>query len=166
MSTKGKDGMPQGQTIAEALDRNGNIYRKCAEVRATRVSVATPVETILADGRRETSNLAAPGDYIVTAPGGERYVVKPDAFAARYEPKSGTRDVYLASGKIVAAPNPLGRALHLVAPWGEVQSGSADCMIADAFDPATKKRAGRPYIIDRTEFEKTYSRVKLAWYWK
>ena len=165
MTTK-VNGIQQAQEIAEALERNGKIYLKCGEVRARRVSVATAVATILADGRRETSNVAVPGDYIVTAPGGERYVVKPDVFAARYEPKSGTRDVYLARGEIVAVPNPLGRAVHLVAPWGEVQSGSADCMIADAFDPVTKKRAGRPYIIDRAEFEKTYSRVQPAWCWR
>ena len=165
MTTKG-NGIQQAQQIAEALDRTGKIYRKCGEVRARRVRVATAVETILTDGRTETRNVAAPGDYIVTAPGGERYVVEPEAFAARYEPKSGKRDVYLARGQIVAAPNPLGCVLHLVAPWGEVQSGSADCMIADAFDPETKKRAGRPYIIDRAEFEKTYSRLEPAWKWR
>jgi hypothetical protein len=169
MITRGEDkggGIPQGQVIAEALDRNGKTYRKNGYVRARRVSVATPVLTILADGRRETRNVAAPGDYIVTGPGGEQYVVKPDVFAARYERKSGSTDLYFAHGRIVAVPNPLGNAVYLVASWGEVQSGSGDCMIADTLDPATKKRAGRPYIIDRAEFEKTYSRVKLAWYWR
>ncbi len=169
MITTGKDmgsGIPQDQVIAEALDRNGKTYRKNGYVRARRVSVATPVLTILADGRQETRNVAAPGDYIVTGPGGEQYVVKPEVFAARYERKPGSRDVYFAHGQIVAIPNPLGSAVHLAASWGEVQSGSADCVIADTLDPATKKRAGRPYIIDRAEFEKTYSRVKPAWYWR
>ncbi len=164
MITRGSNGIPQAQAIAEALNRNGKIYRKSGEVRARRVDFMTTVVTTLADGRRETRNVAAPGDYVVTAPGGEQYVVKPDVFAARYELKPGTRDVYLARGEIVAVPNPLGRFLYLVASWGQVQSGSADCMIADVFDPATKKRAGRPYIIDRAEFEKTYSRVKPPWY--
>ena len=149
------------QAIAEALDRDGKIYRKNGEVRARRVGVATPVETILADGRKETKNVAARGDYIVTGPGGEQYVVKPEVFAARYERKPRTRDVFLARGEIIAVPNPLGHAVHFWASWGEVQTGAADCMIADVFDPATRKRAGRPYIIGRSEFEETYT---PAWY--
>jgi hypothetical protein len=148
------------QAIAEALDRDGKPYRKNGEFRAKRVSVATSVETILADGRMETRNVAAPGDYVVTGPGGERYVVKPEVFTARYERKPGARDVYLARGEIIAVPNPLGRAIQFLASWGEVQTGAADCMIADVFDPAIRKRAGRPYIIGRAEFEKTYSRYR------
>ena len=119
-------------------------YRKNGEFRATRVSVATPVETVLADGRKETRNVASPGDFVVTGPGGERYVVKPEVFAARYERKRGARDVYFAHGEIIAVPNPLGRAIRFRASWGEVQTGAPDCMIADMFDPATRKRAGQP----------------------
>ena len=152
------------RAIAEALDRDGKPYRKNGEFRAKRVSVATSVETILADGRKETRNVAAPGDYVVTGPGGEHYVVKPEVFAARYERKPGARDVYLARGEIIAVPNPLRRTIQFWATWGEVQTGAADCMIADMFDPATRKRAGRPYIIGRAEFEKTYSRVRPARY--
>lgn len=148
------------RAMAEALDRDGKLYRKNGEFRATRVSVATPVETILADGREETKNVATPGDFVVTGPGGERYVVKPEVFAARYGRKRGTGDVYLARGEIIAVPNPLGHAIRFWASWGEVQTGAADCMIADMFDPATRKRAGQPYIIGRAEFEKTYRRVR------
>lgn len=152
------------QAIAEALDRDGKTYRKSGEFRARRVSIATPVETILADGLQETKNVAIPGDYIVTGPRGERYVVKPDVFAARYERKPGTRDVHLARGEIIAAANPLGRAIHFRAAWGEVQTGAADCIIADVLDQGSQKRAGRPYIIGRAEFEETYCPVRSAWY--
>ena len=148
------------RAMAEALDRDGKPYRKNGEFRATRVSVATPVETILADGREETKNVAAPGDFVVNGPGGEHYVVKPEVFAARYQRKRGARDVYLARGEIIAVLNPLGHAIRFWASWGEVQTGAADCMIADMFDPATRKRAGQPYIIGRAEFEKTYRRVR------
>jgi hypothetical protein len=148
------------RAMAEALDRNGKPYRKNGEFRATRVSVAIPVETILADGRKETRNIAASGDFVVTGPGGERYVVKPEVFAARYERKRGAGDVYLARGEIIAVANPLARPIRFWASWGEVQTGAADCMIADMFDPATRTRAGEPYIIGRAEFEKTYRRVR------
>ena len=150
------------RAMAEALDRDGKLYRKNGEFRATRVSVATPVETILADGREETKNVATPGDFVVTGPSGERYVVKPEVFAARYGRKRGTGDVYLARGEIIAVPNPLGRAIRFLASWGEAQTGAADCMIADMFDAATRKRAGQPYIIGRAEFKKTYRRVRPA----
>jgi hypothetical protein len=168
MTSKDKDkgGSPQGQVISDALDEKGKLYRKTGEVRATRADVATPVETVLASGHRETKNVAAPGDYIVTGQFGERYVVKPDVFASRYEPKPGTSDVYLARGYVRAAPNPLGRAIHHVAPWGEIQFGQADCMIADIYDPAEGKRAGKPYLIARAEFDRTYKPVRPAWYKK
>ena len=165
MTPVGKDGDDAvKRAMEEALDRDGKPYRKNGEFRATRVSVATPVETILADGRKETRNIAAPGDFVVAGPGGERYVVKPEVFAARYERKRGAGDVYLARGEIIAVANPLGRPICFWASWGEAQTGAADCMIADMFDPATRKRAGRPYIIGRAEFEKTYSRVRPARY--
>ncbi len=166
MTSKGKhkDGIPQEQAISEALDRDGKIYRKIGEYRARRVDVATPVETVLADGRKETRNVAAPGDYIVTGAQGEQYAVKPAVFSTRYELKPGTRDVYIARGHVVAIPNPFARPIYIVAPWGEIQHGSENCVIADMYDPASKKRAGQPYLIDRGSFDKTYRHEKPAWY--
>src|SRR5208282_509734 len=85
--------------ISEAFARHGRVYRKTGEVQAEQASAATLVETVLADGTKETKNMAAPGDFIVTAPGGERYVVKPGTFLARYTPKRGKMDVYTARGQ-------------------------------------------------------------------
>jgi hypothetical protein len=146
--------------ISEALTRDGKIYRKTGEVQAEQASAATLVETVLADGTKETKNMAAPGDFIVTAPAGERYVVKPDTFLARYVPKRGKTGLYTACGQIVAVPNPLGRPISIMASWGEAQHGSANCMIADVFDPATKQRKGQPYLIALAEFKKTYKPVR------
>ncbi|MFZ1110727.1 MAG: PGDYG domain-containing protein [Rhodomicrobium sp.] len=163
MTSKDKGaGMPQDKAIAEALDREGKIYRKSGEFRAALAEVATPVETVLANGRKETKNTAHPGDYIVTGAGGERYVVKPDVFAARYEPKTGHPGVYLARGHVKAIPNPFNRQLHIVAPWGEIQHGAADCLVVDIYDPATSKRDGKPYLINRAEFDATYRIVDPA----
>lgn len=164
MTSKG-EGKPQGQVISEALDREGKVYRKSGEFRARRVDVPTAVETILPDGRKETRNAALPGDYIVTGTGGEQYVVKPDVFSARYEPKPGAAGVYLARGYVVAVPNPLGRPVYILAPWGEVQNGAADCMIVDIFDPAAKRRSEKPYIVARPQFDATYKRAShTPWY--
>jgi hypothetical protein len=168
---KGGAGMPQDKAIAEALDSEAQIYRKSGEYRAVRVEALTPVETVLASGLKETKNTALPGDYIVTGVGGERYVVKPDVFAARYEPKGGSADVFIARGHVKAIPNPFSRPLHIVAPWGEIQHGAADCMVVDIYDPATKKRDGKPYLVSRPEFDATYtvmrsasSQSKAPWY--
>ncbi len=146
--------------LAEALDSSGQRYRKVAKVRARQATEPTPVQTVLADGTRETSNIAEPGDYIVTAGSGERWVVKPETFEARYAPKSGTSTVYLARGEVIAVENPFRRPVFIMAPWGERQHGAADCMIADVFDPAKGQRAGEPYIIARAEFLRTYRLVR------
>jgi PGDYG protein len=144
--------------ILKAL-RGGKRYRKVGEVRARKVKRNTAVETVLADGTRETSNIAGPGDYIVTGPRGERYALQPETFEARYTLKPGAQNVYLARGEAIAVENPFGRPISIVASWGERQFGTVDCMIADRIDPATNRRAGRPYIIGRAEFEDTYERV-------
>lgn len=59
-------------------------------------------------------------------------------------------------GQVLAVQNPLKRPIHVVAPWGEVQHGAADCVIADSYDPAKKRRAGRPYVVARAEFDANY----------
>jgi hypothetical protein len=148
-------GIPQDRAISEALDRDGKVYRKTGEYRAERTTVPTRVETVL-NGKVETVNTAYPDDYVVTGAAGERYVVKPDVFASRYEPKTGQPGVYLARGHVKAIPNPFGRPLHILAHWGEVQNGDTDCMIVDIYDPAKGTRFGHPYLISRAVFDATY----------
>lgn len=139
--------------------RGGQRYRKVGEVRARKVKQNTTVETVLADGTKETSNIAGPGDYIVTGPRGEHYALGPETFEARYTLKPGAKNVFLACGEVTAVENPFGRPISIMASWGNRQFGTADCMIADRIDPVTNKRSGRPYIIGRAEFEDTYERV-------
>ncbi len=150
---------PGASALADALDRGGKVYRKVAQVHARPAKRQTPVKTVLADGTTETKNIAEPGDYVVTGVGGERWVVKPETFQARYALKPGKKIVYLARGEAVAVKNPFGRPISIMAPWGEKQYGAANCMIADVFDPAKRKRAGEPYIIARAEFDRTYKLV-------
>ena len=136
-------GEASASALAEALDAHGQRYRKMGQVRAHRATEATPVWTVLADGTKETENTAQAGDYIVTAGSGERWVVKPETFEARYAPKSGTKTVYLARGEVIAVENPFRRPVSIMAPWGERQHGAADCVIADVFDPAKGGARGR-----------------------
>ena len=118
------------------------------------------MNTVLADGTKETSNVAEPGDVIVTGVGGERWVVKPETFQARYVLKRSGKAIYIARGQIVAFQNPFGRPICMMAPWGEMQYGSEDCMIADVVDPATQQSAGEPYLIAGEEFAQTYKLVQ------
>ncbi|MBT3070014.1 PGDYG domain-containing protein [Rhodomicrobium sp. Az07] len=145
--------------FAAALETQGRRYRKVAEVRADRVSRPQPVKTVLLNGQTETTNRAEKGDYIVTAGTGERWVVRPDAFAQHYSAKPGAKNVYVAQGEVIAVQNPFGCPIEIIAPWGKKQAGEADCMVADALDPATGERGGEPYLIARAEFEGSYRAV-------
>ncbi len=159
---KGKDAdidKLSSSAILEAVQRHGKLYRKMAEVQAHRADQETAVETVLANGISETKNIAAPGDYVVTGPGGERYVVKHETFKTRYARKPGKKDVYVARGQVVALKNPFGRPICVMAEWGEMQHGSENCMIAAIFDPATKTWAGKPFLIAPEEFARTYKLV-------
>lgn len=135
---------------------NAPIYAKKGMVAAEFVSEPTPVETVLADGTIETSNVADPGDVIVTNPSGEKYVLKPENFAKRYG-STDDPDVFRAKGMARAVQNNTGSPVEIMAPWGEPQFGGPDCMIATVFDPENPEEIGADrYIIGRKEFEETY----------
>ncbi len=141
--------------ITEGIER-APIYKKKGEVSAQVALGGETIETILADGTKETTNTAESGDFIITNPGGERYIVKPDKFNKRYAPKEGVDGVYVAKGYCKAIPNPFGEDIKIIASWGEVQVGDEECMLADTYYPETNTLGGEPYIIARNAFEKTY----------
>lgn len=145
--------------VGAALDSYGKLYRKVGQVRARITLVSTQVKTILANRALETINRAEVGDYIVTAPAGEKYVVKPSTFLARYSLKPKTKTVYFAKGLVIAVPNPYSSPIAIISAWGELQYGARDCMIADIFDPDAGRREGQPYIIAYTEFRQSYVEV-------
>lgn len=91
-----------GKEIKEALDGYGQIYKKQGEVQARQATEKEEVITVMksSTGEVETKNKAMPGDWIVINPGGEEYVLKPEKFASRYEPKEGA-EVYLLPKVIV-----------------------------------------------------------------
>lgn len=132
------------------------VYAKKAIVEARQATEQEEVKTILADGTTETVNIAEAGDMILTNPGGEKYILKPEKFAKRYEAidENGT---YRAKGMARIAENPTGAPIEIVAPWGEKQVGALDCMIATPFDPEHPDEVGNDrYIIGHQEFVDTY----------
>lgn len=83
--------------------------------------------------------------------------MKPDKFAKNYEPKPGVPGTFIPKGIVVAARNPFGTQVSMVASWGELQHGDPDCYFADQYDPSTGKREGNPRIIANFEFHQTYA---------
>lgn len=133
--------------ITELLNQ-APTYVKTAIIKAEQVKVTTRVETII-NGMLETTNTAHPGDYIITNPSGEKYVLSSEKFATRYLP-SESPGMYKAVGEIKAIKNPFGKAITIIAPWGEEQHGDSNCYIA-----MTDKTTDR-YIIEAQAFQDTY----------
>ncbi len=141
------------------------IYRKKGVVRAHVASEGEPVETILADGTRETTNRARAGQIIITNPGGERYIYKaaePDISVARAHfdqrhEQTTEPGVYKPKGKIRAIPNDTGHRIEITAPWGEPMNTGVDGKIAVPFDPNKPDEISMDrYLIGGQEFTDTY----------
>jgi hypothetical protein len=133
------------------------VYVKSVLVRA-RVATAGETTRTMVDGGtvEQTSNTAEEGDFIVTNPRGEEYIVRKDNFEARYEP---TQDpsLFRAKGQIRALTNPLDYDIKFTAPWGEEMAGYSDAVIAAVYDPAHPGIVSDDrYVITRDDFRLTY----------
>lgn len=130
------------------------IYQKFGEVQAHQAVVGETVTTTLADGRQETTNTAKEGDWIVTNPNGEQYLIAAERFLSRYEntPQDG---VYSAKGFCKAILNPYGKPIEIMASWGSPQTGDERCMIADVCDE-NGHMSEEPYLIEESAFRNTY----------
>ena len=139
------------KTLAEAP-----IYKKFGKVNASVAQGGETIKTILADGTEETTNTTEEGDVIVTNPGGERYILKPDNFSKRYE-STEEEGVFRAKGKARITPNTTGKPIKIKARWGEEQLGGPDALIATVYDSNRPDEVGADrYIIGRDEFNATY----------
>lgn len=136
------------------LFNNAPIYTKSATVQAELVTEIRQVQTIVSDGFLETEASAAIGQYIVTNPDGEQYILPPETFAARYEHIEG--NLYKAVGSIRAFRNPYPEDVEILAPWGEPQFGKSDCLFAVALDAEDVMVDSDRYVIEGTAFQNTY----------
>jgi hypothetical protein len=103
-------------------------------------------------------NKAGEGDWIMTNPGGEQYIISEKKFLGRYE-ATDESGVYSAKGYCRAITNPFGKPIEIMASWGSPQTGDERCLIADTCD-ASGKVDGEPYLIDADAFAKTYKQVE------
>ncbi|MEI6170049.1 MAG: PGDYG domain-containing protein [Candidatus Saccharibacteria bacterium] len=123
-------------------------YKKNVEIRAVQATAETPITTVLADGHVETTNTAKPGDFIVTNPSGEQYVIDEEKFKSKYEPITNQAGHYKAVGTPIKAVQ-INSDVSFKAPWGEEMHMRAGDFIVDAGN-------GDRYGIAQKEFNETY----------
>lgn len=132
------------------------IYKKSAVVHIRPAVLGELVVTTLADGSRETENTAGEDQVVVTNPGGEKQIVDLEKAVQRYD-LTDTPGLFAAKGMVRAIDNPLGRPISIVAPWGGLQHGDAQCRIAAIYDPSTPETLSTDrYLIGKDEFAETY----------
>lgn len=134
---------------------NARVFKKYGQVKARPAVVGEKITTTLQGGAEETVNTAQAGDWIVTNPSGEQYIISEKKFFARYE-ATNEDGVYKAKGSCRAIVNPFGKPIEIMASWGTPQTGGTDCMIADTCDEDGSNMGGEPYLIDADAFAKTY----------
>lgn len=139
--------------ITMALDK-APIYKKCSRVKARPAIEGETIVTKLSSGVIETTKVAKFGEWVVTNPSGEEYLVSEEKFFSRYDP-ADKKGVYEAKGYCRVIGNPFGVPIEIMAPWGELQVGEVDCKIVGVCDAKgnTKKDS---YLIDGKAFAETY----------
>jgi hypothetical protein len=143
----------QSDVIGEKL-LAAPLFQKVGTVEAVKVTKPTVVETIVNGDFVETVNVAQPGDYIVTNPSGEKYILKEENFLKKYIPTDNPT-VFNARGLIRVIKNPYKKPVTIIAPWGAEQHGDKDCYFALNVegDDLTDR-----YIIENKAFHETYAR--------
>ncbi|MDD5098957.1 MAG: PGDYG domain-containing protein [Candidatus Colwellbacteria bacterium] len=146
--------------IRNALDK-APIYRKRVTVKARKAIAGEEITTFFNDGAgitKETENTAEEGDWIVTSPLGEIYIVKEKIFNDSYR-AIGEDGTYKARKFCRAIVNPYGGPVKIMASWGSYQSGGSNCYIIDSCDEEGK-RDSSPYIVAAEAFDATYELVE------
>lgn len=151
------------ENIAEYLKKalsDGSLvpgrYQKKGEFRARPGVIGERIETIMADGLRETVNTVRadengnPG-WVVTGMSGEEYIVEDSVFRDKYQPAEGREGVYVPrSAPIIAAE--LQESICFTAPWGEEMRVVRGGYLVFTNPPDI-------YGIQRAEFEATYEKI-------
>lgn len=144
---------PTSPEILKAL-ASAPVFRKHVRVNARPAVPGEVIDTTLASGAKETTNTANEGNWVITNPSGERYIVSAEMFSARYEP-TDEPGIYAATGFCRAIKNPFGTPIEFMANWGTPQTGDEQRMIAVTCDKDGNP-VGEPYLIDGDAFAETY----------
>lgn len=132
---------------------NAPVFRMTATVDKSHVRVAETDEEVVTviNGKEETRNTAKTGDYIITGPNGEDYVIKAAGFPGLYEEDAGNPSRYVSKHLIRALV--LTEDTELTAPWGEKQRAEKGGVVASPVDNPKDI-----YLIGKGAFEAMYTR--------
>jgi hypothetical protein len=130
-------------------------FAKIARIQAEQAIAETPIITILKDGTKETVNTAMPGDWIVTNPGGEKYVVPQEKFHKKYEPAPELGNGWYKPTGGVQKFLEMDEDIVFVCSWGEEQ-----VILAGGYINVTN--LDDIYGIAKAEFFETYKECDEA----
>lgn len=156
----------------EIIVKEGRQYQKTKGVTAEIAKVAGEKVITIIDGEIETENIASAGDFIVTNPTGERFIIKPDEFHKRYVHVEGnyyaptsktviwalqlTKDnirQYHLDGFRTLIDNP-GKPTHIEPTWKDAQMVQLNDYLVC---PPSKREV---YCINQVVFGKTYEEIR------
>lgn len=121
-------------------------------------STVLTVDTLLPDGSIETRNMAEVGDWLVTNPGGETYVVSADTFKATYELVEN--DIYRSVSKprLIGSPVLSPARMAFRANWGLLYGKRGDFFMLSTQQTKDGEIVATPtYIINRQALIETYA---------
>jgi len=139
--------------LTEKIFGEVDTYAKFARVQAVQAKGGEEIVTVLADGTKETKNVAKAGDWIVTNPGGEQYIVPEAKFAKKYEKAADLGDGWYKPTGGAADFRQIKHDMNMLAPWGEEQvlKKGAYINVTDINDL---------YGVAEAEFNDTYKTIK------
>ena len=123
-------------------------YKKVGTVVARAASEGEKIDTVI-DGVKETTNTAHKGDWVVTGPKGEEYIISGEKFDSRYK-ATDKPNVFKATG-VCYAIEYRGLAFQFDASWGERMIMKSGDYLA-----SLSPTGSEPYRIEREVFHKTY----------
>jgi hypothetical protein len=109
------------EELSGKLFGESNTYGKSARVQAVQAKGGEEIVTILADGTKETKNIAKAGDWILTNPGGEQYIVDGTKFTKRYEAAADLGEGWFKPKGTPQKFRQIKADMTIRATWGEEQ---------------------------------------------
>ena len=141
---------PFGSHVA-SLGVRPRMASKFQRINARPAKPGEQIDTVLANGVHETSNVAQEGDYIVNNVGSpEQWIVRGADFVKKYVPDEGNPGVYRPKGGPMEVFD-VDDDIEGTAPWGEsmrIKKGGYILRDPNNYDDA--------YGIGKEEFDKSY----------
>lgn len=141
---------------------NGKVYKykKVGEVAARKAKKGEKIDTII-DGKKELTTKAKEGDWVVTGPAKEEYLVSEDKFKSRYKGPNGKAK---KKGFDLFIPTGICYAFKYTGDDGTFEHPRGDMLIetGDYLASTSTTEYSDLYRIEKKVFKKTYKKVELV----